>query len=883
MKKKLLLSFFILSVISYAQEECNYRGMLLDSLQLPVFDASITAFDSENNSAGFTFSDKNGEFELKMKCNQKYEIEVEHIEFESKLIKVDLLKSIREKIILTRSVVQLEDVVAKGRVPIRVKGDTIEYDADSFTTGEEEDLEDLLKKLPGIEVENGKVYHQGKQINSIKVDGREIFGGNTKLLTKNLPSDVVDKIQLNKKFKANPFANSLQDEEQPELNIVLKEDKKSLIFGNITIGGDAHKNYDLQEKLFRFSPKTDATLISDFNTYGKEVFDSEDYFHFLGGMSEFQQEGGLNALRNSMSAINFASGKSASEVQNHLGALHFGYEPNSRLHVNGFSLATHNRNKFKSSSKRIYQDFSHKDENNNTEEILSIISRIEMKYTSRNNYNIRYRVNFNQQNMDNSSDVASFLNDSNDAFSNRNSFVDRKNSSLNQRFSFIKKVGSDDNFGLYLTHLYQNETPNLRVSSDKQPFNNLFDLVPENGLYKINQNQNLKANTFQVLSIYNHLITNLSNIRIKLGVNQSFQKLDNQIIGNQTLLENNEANYLSDFKFGEYYADATYTRKINKFKFDLGAGLHHYNTTNKNKIKDTEIAITRVLPHLKMEYNFSTNKAIRLNYEHKYEIPQIRELTEAYDLKGYYNLFVGNHQLNPSRYHRINLRYNFYNFYKFMSFWASASYNRKIDNIRRAGTLDNLNQISSPFNNQTPEDNWQGNIYFTKRLTKMYSLKINGISSFSNFISKSNGIESKANSIFNSFTLTNTLKIRKKVEVDLGMKWNSNIYEINKIKNNFNNYSPFAKGAFVLSDRFLFETKYAYDYQLSNGEEINQNHDLSATLRFKPMKKLYTRFIVGNLLNGNKLVNSGFNNFYTYISEKEVLGRYFIVNIRYKF
>src|SRR5690606_28944098 len=83
----------------------------------------------------------------------------------------------------------------------------------------DESLEDILKKLPGIEVENGKVFYEGKEIKTIKVGDREVLGGNTKLLTKNLPADAIDRIQLNKKFKANPFAKSLSDEEEAMLNI----------------------------------------------------------------------------------------------------------------------------------------------------------------------------------------------------------------------------------------------------------------------------------------------------------------------------------------------------------------------------------------------------------------------------------------------------------------------------------------------------------------------------------------------------------------------------------------------------------------------------------------------------------------------------------------
>src|SRR5690625_4169770 len=87
---------------------------------------------------------------------------------------------------LNFSTISLDQAIITARQPITVKGDTIEYDADSFRTQADESLEDILKKLPGIEVENGKVFYEGKEIKTIKVGNREVLGGNTKLLTKNL-------------------------------------------------------------------------------------------------------------------------------------------------------------------------------------------------------------------------------------------------------------------------------------------------------------------------------------------------------------------------------------------------------------------------------------------------------------------------------------------------------------------------------------------------------------------------------------------------------------------------------------------------------------------------------------------------------------------------
>ena len=187
------LLYFILfqfaTVFTYAQD-CKLKGTVLDENGIPITDASVSAFDSKNDGKGFVFTNNNGEFELNLPCNQPYEIEIEQPGFETLVKKIDLNGNKTEKIKLVRGSesISLKETIIKAQQAIKIKGDTIEYDADSFKVGNEEVLEDILKKLPGIEVENGKVYHKGKEITTITVGGREVLGGNTKLLNKNLPS-----------------------------------------------------------------------------------------------------------------------------------------------------------------------------------------------------------------------------------------------------------------------------------------------------------------------------------------------------------------------------------------------------------------------------------------------------------------------------------------------------------------------------------------------------------------------------------------------------------------------------------------------------------------------------------------------------------------------
>lgn len=866
-----------------AQEKCTYRGMVLDSLQFPVFDASISAFGKDNKSAGFTFSDKEGEFKLEMNCGESYEIEIEHVNYEPLLIQVDLTKNIRQEIYLSNSTVKLKDVVAQGRVPIKMKGDTIEYDADSFKTGSEESLEDILKKLPGIQVEDGKVYYQGKEIRSIKVEGREIFGGNTKLLTKNLPSDAVDKIQLNKKFKANPFANSLQDEEQPELNIVLKEDKKNLIFGNVTLGGDANDHYDVQEKLFRFSRKTDATLISDFNTYGKEVFSNEDYFQFLGGISEFTEEGGSSALRNSMSSVMFGSGQKATSMSNHLGAFHFGYEPVKNLNITAFALATDNNLNYKSTKERIYSDFTQRDENINDMNIFSFISRLRLDYTINNKSNLKYRINFNEQNQDNYTDINSFINNETEADLFRKTTNKRANTNINQRLSYIRKVGQDDNFGLYFNHSHQKENPELQLFTTEEPFAGFFVFTPINDNYILNEKQHLVSNTIQGLAIYNHLITNLSNIRIKLGANLNQQKFDNTIFDNNQPVENEFTPTKMDFDFAEIYADLTYTRKIDKFKFDIGSGIHKFKTSNEGWQRNSSLNMTRFLPHFRGEYKFNNASSVHLNYNQTFEIPQIRELTEAYDIQNYFNIYRGSADLKETRYQQASISYNIFNYFKFFNLWASLSYSQKLDNIRNEGFFTEQIQFSTPFNSKTPENNWAFSLYLSKRFTKTYTLKISSNLNFSEFDSRSNTIALNNSSNLYSGTLTNSFKFRKKFEIDLGLNYVQNDYQNQLNDNQFINWKPFLRTAWMVSSDILFQAEYDFNNQFSNGEKINENHDLGLNIRYQPAKKVYTYLTLGNLLDNNKIVSNSYNDFYTTIDTRNTLGRYFIVSLRYKF
>lgn len=867
-----------------SQEKCNFRGMLMDSLNLPVYDASVTAFDKDNRNTGFVFSDEQGEFKLEMPCRQDYELEVEHVSYKPKVVKIHLDKSKRQKIVLSHSVISLDEVVAEGRVPIKMKGDTIEYDALSFQTGKEENLEDILKNLPGITVEEGNVYYQGKKIQSIKVEGREIFGGNQKLVTKNLPSDAVDKIQLNEKFKANPFASSLQDDEQPELNIVLKEDKKNLIFGNVTLGGDADTHADFQRKTFYFSRKLDATFLSDYNTYGREVFSRQDYFQFMGGMSEFAEEGGVSLLRNALSEVGFNTDNNANKWSDFLNAANLGYQPNKRLNVSGFGMATRNKAEYKASTQRIYPTLEQRDESNNSQQLFAFISRLNLEYNTRKKGRIKYRANLNFQETKENQDIATFVNAQTAPSSYVTTKQRQKTSTLNQKLSYIKKLGEDDNWGIYLSHIYQKEKPDISLETGTPPFLDYLALTPDNGEYNLQQKQVLHSNTFQFLSVYNHLITNLSNIKFKIGSNYTTQSYKNRTQSYDQIITGQNVLTPTKFNYNEYYADATYTRKMGKIKVDLGTGIHYFKSTNKQTdYENNKLQKGKYLPHIVAEYAFSQSNKLIAVYKQTYSVPQVKEWSRGYDVKSYYNLYEGNPDLQPVATRTASINYYYFSLYKFLNVWAGVSYSKIKNNIRTLGENTGNTQYSQAYNATTPEEQYSANINASKRFTKNYELKGSATLSKNQYQSMVNQQTYAVNTLSQNYKLTQKFKWKGKTEISLGSKLSLNNYESGSTDTRFVNLNPFIETAFMMSDKVLLQADYIYNKQWQNGDFINDNQDLNLSLRIKPAKKVYVKLIGGNLLDAKNLVTNGFNDYYTYVTTKETLGRYFIAQVRYKF
>ena len=194
-KKIFILVIFMTTIITNAQ--IKLTGVVKDSIG-PLEMANVIALDTVSKRiVSYGFTDANGLYKLDLKQNTVYNIKISYIGLKSvddylKTTDTDVIKNYKMS-----NDNMLDEITIVSKMPVRIEGDTIIYNADSFKNGSERKLEDVLKKLPGVEINDaGEIEVEGKVVEKIMIDGKEFFSGDTKLAAKNIPSNAVDKIQV---------------------------------------------------------------------------------------------------------------------------------------------------------------------------------------------------------------------------------------------------------------------------------------------------------------------------------------------------------------------------------------------------------------------------------------------------------------------------------------------------------------------------------------------------------------------------------------------------------------------------------------------------------------------------------------------------------------
>ena len=304
----LFLISFAFAIGANAQKtDGSIKGKLMDTAsKQPISEATVSLMNVKDSSLNtFTLSSKTGQFEIKDLEEGNYQLVITHLGFET--VKKAVAITASEKNIdlgelkVPKEFKSLEGVTVTNDAPVVIKADTVQFRADAFKTKPNATVEDLLKKIPGMQVDkDGTVKAQGETVQKVYVDGKEFFGNDPKLATKNLTADMVESVQVFDDMSDQAKFSKIDDgSKQKAVNIKLKKDKNKGIFGRALVGGGYNKEngfrYEDNVTFNKFNGNQRLSILFNANNINKQGFSFSDIISSMGGFSGFGGGGGGNA------------------------------------------------------------------------------------------------------------------------------------------------------------------------------------------------------------------------------------------------------------------------------------------------------------------------------------------------------------------------------------------------------------------------------------------------------------------------------------------------------------------------------------------------------------------------------------------------------------
>jgi len=275
-KDSLIILLFFIQVFSYAQTKVY--GFITDGNNSPLYSVSVILKDSINNSIlSYTYSNDKGSYILRTEKLGTFNLTFSSLGFKNKTVNAIIdgeQKEIKIDVILTKKPFELDEVIIQSEKTITIKKDTVEVKVSKYLTSNDVTVEDLLKKIPGVTVSReGTIKIGNKEIEKLMIDGDDFFDKGYKILSKNMPPDQLNKIQILQKYSNNKLLKGIEESEKVALNLVLKDDAKRQWFGNFSIGYDIAFNnrYSIKSYLMNFGKKNKFIFLSNFNNIGYDA------------------------------------------------------------------------------------------------------------------------------------------------------------------------------------------------------------------------------------------------------------------------------------------------------------------------------------------------------------------------------------------------------------------------------------------------------------------------------------------------------------------------------------------------------------------------------------------------------------------------------------
>lgn len=917
-KMKNLITLVILCVVGHSFAQIKVEGVVKDSIGNPLELANVIAINQQTKALeSYGITNEQGGYKLALTKNMTYTIQVSYIGMKT----FEEVLSIKEAD-LTKNFTLLADntldeIQITYEMPVTIKGDTIVYNADSFNTGTERKLEDVLKNLPGVEINaDGKIEVEGKVVNKLMVNGKDFFDGDTKLATKNIPSSAVDKIQVLRNYaEVGQLSGVQNNQDNVAINIKLKEGKENFWFGNVTAGGGVAPSpndelYLLQPKLFYYSPKYTINIIGDLNNTGEVALTGRDIRNFGGGFRSPSNSSGtsINLGDNGLGSLTNLG--NAQSIESKLGALNFSYTPIKTLDLSGFVIYNSNRLQTRQESFVRYtdSDLGIPDEEKvetgreaTNQGLAKLSARYKPNVNNQLDYDILGRISNDSQDNTIFSSVVG----------NTNQLDAAKPFSINQNVNYYYTLNETNIFAFEAQHLLKDEDPFYNAQLVNDPNNNnappnardAYDNTAASlGLnrdqfgYNLNQERRIKSNQLDAKLDYYNILNATSNINFTLGTILSNQKFNSNIF--QFLddgsffkptanLTDNEGNVLrnendTEYNFSDIYLGLHYRLKTGKFTITPGFSLHAYGNKNIQFGETYDDNFFRILPDFETQIQFKKSESLTFRYSMQNSFTDVTNLAQGLVLNNYNSIQYGEPDLQNALSHNLSLRYFSFNLFNYTNIFAILNYNKNIDQIRSVTQFDNVIRTNTYFNSNFADESLTAFGRVQRTFGKLRaSLGVNY-----NY-SKNNQFIQDRRSVNENFTQSYTPELRTnfKKAPNVSLKYQYRVTNTNQGTNTtkFVTNAPSVEFDAYIWNSLTVRTDYSYTKQSSDVGPSDSFQTWNASLAYRKDKdaKWEYELRASNLLNIDSNINNGSNNISVFSSETFVLPRFITIRLIY--
>ena len=936
-----IIILFIINLAPAFSQLSSVKGQLVDSKSnAPIINSTVKFVnESDTTQIYYSVSQLDGTFAISNVKIANYKIEATSIGYEKKIIKKNIDKANFDLGIIKMSdkPISVDEMIVEGKTVIAVqKGDTTEFKSSFFKTNKDATAEELITKLPGLQVESGTVKSGGEQVQRVLVNGRQFFGNDPMIALRNLPAEVIDRIQVFDKQSDQSALTGFNDGNTTKtLNIVTRPDRKNLQFGKFSAGYGESELYSLNGSMNKFEDGQQFSVIGMSNNVNQQNFAMQDLLGIMGGGGSggrggmmfgggrggmmfgggsggMMFGGGSGGQGGNFNPGNYMVGQqSGLNTTNSLG-LNYSNKWQNGIDLQSSYFLNISKNNNPQNLNREYfvtQDSSFYYNENRESDSENFNHRLNSRFTfvadSNNTLIISPTINFQNNNSDYITSAKNYNGNINFNSLNSNNSSNSKGYNISNNIIYRHKFDKQGrtfsfDFGSSLNNSTRNSDINsITVYPARSRLNDSLD-QKGNSLtdgYSINS----RIQFTEQLTENSILQLNYSPSYSK-NIQEDFNNSFNKITDSYSLLDSNLSGNF-DNRVTQQRAGLGY--RFNLPGININAELSYQTSLHNNFqklpfVKEFNRSYYALLPNMNMSYDVSQDTRLNINYRTSSNAPSVTQLLESVDNTNPLQLRTGNPNLKEAFNHNLVARYSKTNFAAAQTFFVIfiANYsNNYIGNANYISSGDSFfvgsvklnrgSQLSMPVN---LDGYWSTRGFFTfgMPITSLSStININTGLSYTSTPTLINGNKNLSKSLTLNQGLVFASNISQEFDFTLSYFGNFGLVQTS-IQNNIDNNSFNHLASFRLNWTFwegiVVRTEIANTFNKGLASGYNQSYtamNLSFGKKFLEKENGELRVSLNNILNQSNSINRTVTDTYIEDSQSNVLGRYAMLNFTY--